>query len=42
MSHLVDPDPYYPSDSEEEEGEEEEEEEEELPMDDTPQKKSRR
>ena len=41
MSHLVDPDPYYPSDSEEEEGEEEEEEEE-LPMDDTPQKKSRR
>jgi len=50
MSHLVVPEPDYPSDSEEEEGEEEEEEEEEEeqqhqsshPIDDTPQKRSRR
>ncbi len=42
MSHLVDPDPDYPSDSEEEEGEEEEEEEQQQPpIDDTPRKKSR-
>ena len=44
MSHLVDPDPDYPSDSEEEEGEEEEEEQQQQqpPIDDTPRKKSRR
>ena len=38
MSHLVDPDPDYPSDSEEEGEEEEEQQQQQPPIDDTPRK----